>query len=209
MKKNILTGLAVLLFSHLVAISQQKSNSSKKVKTTIPFAGFLYGGCGVSNPISVLGGIQQVKTKHFSIVYDVQYWNTKYECYCDDSYYKGRFRSFTPSVRFLYNTGKKPGNGLFVGAGMGYMFAKDRGTEQTYLRNPDTQLMFVGKDVKPGKWDFNSIAPSVTWGVGFRVAKFPVAINTTWYFAKTTYGWDMVTGGMGLKMGLKKFKSGY
>jgi hypothetical protein len=187
MKKNILMGLAVLLFSCFAAISQKKSSSkSKDEKTTIPYAGLLYGGCGVSNPISVLGGIQRVKTKHFSIVYDIHYWNTKYDCYCGDTYSKGRFRSFTPSVKFMYNTGKKPGNGLFLGAGLGYMFAKDRGTEQTYVLDPNTNMFTVGKNVVTGKWDFNSIAPSATWGVGFRVAKFPVAINNTWYFANTT-----------------------
>jgi hypothetical protein len=208
MKKIILIGLAVLLLSSFAAISQQKKSSSKSksVKTTIPFAGFLYGGCGVSNPISVLGGIQRVKTKHFSIVYDIHYWNTKYDCHCGDTYSKGKFSSFTPSIKFMYNTGKKPGNGLFLGVGMGYMFAKDRGTEQTYTLNPVTNSFETGKNIITGKWDFNSIAPSATWGVGFRVAKFPVAINNTWYFAKTTYGWDLVTGGMGLKLGLKKFK---
>lgn len=201
MRKNQLFFPVALLF-FASSLSAQE-NTDKKTNILIPYATILYGGC-VSVPFSFIAGIQQVKQKHFSILYDVHYWNTNYECYCDDTYSKGHYTSFTPSVKFIYNTGKKTANGFFAGAGLGYMIAKDRGTEQTYTKDPVTDQITIGKDIVNGKWDFNSISPSLTFGLGFRLFHFPVAISNTYYVAKTTEGWEAAAGGVGFKMGFKK-----
>jgi hypothetical protein len=200
-KKHLIAFAWVFIF---VSSVDAQETTTKKVNEIIPYAGVMAGGCDVSNPFSFVAGIQQIKTTHFSVAYDIQYYNTDYECYCDDTYSKGHFRVVTPSVKVVYNTGKKAGNGFVAGAGIGYMFAKDRGTEQTYTEDALTGEMAVGKDITNGRWDFNSIAPSITLGAGFRVLHFPITISNTYYFAKTTDGWGAVTGGIGIKVGFKR-----
>jgi hypothetical protein len=199
-KKLLLINLNFLLF--VFSLTAQEKKEPEKVGI-IPYTNVLYGGC-VSNPFSFTIGVQQPLKTHISIAYDVHYWNTDYECYCDDTYTKGHFTSFTPSVKFIYNTSKRTSAGFFAGAGLGYMFAKDRGTEQSYTLDPATDEMITGKEIKTGNWDFNGISPSVTLGIGFRVLRFPVAINNTYYFAKDTKGWGAIAGGVGIKIGFRR-----
>ncbi len=196
----------IILSCFLVCLSTNaQKNSEEKKEPLIPFVGVSYGGC-VSNPFSFTAGIQQPVKKHIRVVYDVHYWNTDYECYCDDVYAKGHFTSLTPSVRLLINSGKRTGAGLFAGVGLGYMFAKDRGTEQSYTRNVNTDKMEVGDKITAGRWDFNSISPSINIGIGFRVARFPVSWSTVYYFAKDTKGWGAMAGGVGLTFGFRKIE---
>jgi hypothetical protein len=201
MKKKLLFSIPLFLIIYSSAISQQKKSDKDII---IPYAGFMAGGCDVSIPFSFVAGIRQVKNSHFSILYDIHYWNTKYECYCDDTYSKGHFSSITPSVKLAFSTGKKEGKGVFTAIGLGYMIAKDRGTEQSYVPGSTTSEAIVGKDIVKGKWDFTSIAPSVAVGINFRAFHHPFAISNTYYFAKTTSGWEPVTGGAGISIGFKK-----
>ena len=199
--RNLL--LITAFFSCCFTISAQDKKSSE-TKPLTPYISVLAGGC-VANPFSFIAGVQKPIQQHINISYDIHYWNTKYECFCDDIYSKGHFVSVTPSVKITYNTGKKGGNGLVAGIGLGYMFAKDRGTEQTYMSDPVTSIKTVSNEIVPGKWDFNSIAPSFSLGVGFRVLKLPVVFNSVYYFAKTTTeGWVAAAGGVGFKIGFKK-----
>jgi hypothetical protein len=199
-KKLLLSNLSFFIF--ISTLSAQEKQEPEKIGI-IPYTNVLAGGC-VSNPFSFTIGVQQPLKTHISIAYDVHYWNTDYECYCDDTYSKGHFTSFTPSVKFIYNTSKRTSAGLFAGIGLGYMFAKDRGTEQSYSYNQETNTSEIGKDIKNGNWDFNSISPSFTLGVGFRVLRFPMAINNTYYFAKDTKGWGAIAGGAGIKIGFRR-----
>jgi len=93
-----------------------------------------------------------------------------------------------------------------AGVGLGYMFAKDRGTEQSYTEDKLSGSIVYSTEITAGKWDFNSLAPSFNIGVGFRVLRFPVSLQTVYYFAKTTEGWMAVAGGAGVKIGLKRYK---
>jgi hypothetical protein len=200
MKKRLLFSIPLFLIIYSSAISQEKKSDKDVI---IPYAGFMAGGC-VINPFSFVAGVRQVKNSHFSILYDVHYWNTKYECYCDDTYSKGHFSSITPSVKLAFSTGRKEGKGVFAAIGLGYMFAKDRGTEQSYTPGTLTSEAIVGKDIVNGKWDFTSIAPSASVGINFRAFHHPFSISNTYYFAKTTSGWEAVTGGAGITFGFKK-----
>lgn len=199
-KKLLLFSLSFIFF--VSALTAQENKEPEQVGI-IPYINVLAGGC-VSNPFSFMIGVQQPLKTHISIAYDVHYWNTDYECYCDDIYSKGHFTSFTPSVKFIYNTSKRTSAGLFAGVGLGYMFAKDRGTEQSYTYDPLTNETVTGKDIKNGNWDFNSVSPSFTLGVGFRVCRFPVAFSNTYYFAKDTKGWGAMAGGVGIKIGFRR-----
>jgi hypothetical protein len=58
--------------------------------------------------------------------------------------------------------------------------------------------------VKTGKWDFSSIAPSFSLGIGFRVFKLPASFNSIYYFANSTEGWMPAAGGVGFKLGFRK-----
>jgi hypothetical protein len=203
MRKMLLTGLS--FFFLLLINAQDKATAEKKPLT--PYAGVYAGGC-VYNPFSFVAGVQQNLRSHFTIAYDVHYWNTGYECYCDDMYSKGKFSSFTPSVKMLYNSGKQEGRGFVAGLGLGYMFAKDRGSEvpYTYDANTNTYSYQKEKEVTDGNWDFNSIAPSFSIGAGFRVFKLPVTFQSIYYFAKTTDGWMAAAGGAGFTIGFRKLK---
>ena len=193
MKKIIIAG--ILLIS-LYSNAQEKKNYN-------PFVAVYAGGC-VSNPFQFVAGLQKELKTHWSLVYDVHYWNTRYECYCEDSMYsKGKFQSVTPSIKINYNTGKKRGRGLIAGLGLGFIIAKDRGTEQSYLYDENIKSYVLGQS-QPGKWDFAGIAPSFNLGIGFRVFHLPVSLNTGYYFAKTTEGWEPVGGGAGFTVILKK-----
>jgi len=204
MKKNFL--LIPVAFVLLSSSLKAQENTDNKIKLFIPYAGFFYGGCDVSIPFSFIAGVQQPLKKHISVSYDVHYYNSNYESYCENIYSKGHFVSVTPSAKFIYNTGKRTGNGLFVGVGIGYMFAKDRGIEQPYTKDNLTNTIVMGKDIVNGRWDFNSFAPSMIYGVGFRLFHLPFAVTNTYYFANTTKGWDAVTGGIGIKVGFRKLQ---
>jgi hypothetical protein len=191
----------LLTFYALVPVFAQKEEVVAKPLT--PYIGVIAGGC-VDNPFSFLAGVQKPVMKQLTLSYDLHYWNTGYECYCDDMYSKGKFTSFTPSVKISYNTGKKESRGFILGAGLGYMFARDRGTEQPYTYDVATNTNVVTKEISKGNWDFNSIAPSVTLGVGFRLFKMPVAYKCVYYFANTTDGWMAAAGGVGFTIGFRK-----
>src|SRR5262249_33638532 len=149
-----------------------KENAKEK-KPLMPYVGLTAVGCGVSNPFSLLAGVQQPFKKHLMLVYDVHYMNTNYENNCNDVLSKGHFSSFIPSVKMQLYSGKKQGRGLLAGVGLGYMFARDRGTEQQYTIDPVSKEKALAGEIKHGNWDFNSIAPSFTFGAGFRLFKLP------------------------------------
>lgn len=202
MKKTILT-----IILGLVIFCSASSAQDKEQKPFTPYVAVYAGGC-VDNPFQFVAGMQKPLQQHLTIAYDIHYWKTGYESYCDDDVYaKGNFRSITPSVKIIYNTGKKEGKGLMAGIGLGYMFAKDRGTEQSYLYNESVKAYTYGP-ATAAQWDFNSIAPSFTLGVGFRVLRLPMVFNSTYYFAKTTEGWMATAGGVGLKIGFRKLPGG-
>jgi hypothetical protein len=201
MKKMLL--IITCFISSLSLLAQDKETT--EIKPLTPYIEVLAGGC-VENPFSFMIGVQKTLKNQLALSYDIHYWNTRYECYCDDVYSKGHFISFTPSVKITYNTGRKEGNGLMAGIGLGYMFAKDRGTEQTYSYDLQTNKNILADEMTEAKWDFNSIAPSFSLGVGFRVLKLPVSIQSVYYFAKTSDGWMAVAGGMGIKVGLKRYR---
>jgi hypothetical protein len=212
MRKNLLLVLAGVFFASALSAQENKVNENEvKVdgkELLIPYVGFSAGGCGVSNPFAFMVGVQQPLKTHFSIAYDINFWKTNYETYCCDVYSKGKYTSVTPSVKFFYNTGRQTGKGFFAGLGLGYMIAKDRGIERSYSVDPMTGTTEFGKDIIEGNWDFHSIAPSVTLGVGLRVWNLPVGITNTYYFAKTPWGFQAAEGGVGLKIGFKKLEKG-
>jgi hypothetical protein len=187
------------------AFAQADKQAEKK--TVTPYAGVYAGGC-VYNPFSFVAGVQRNLRPNFTMAYDVHYWNTGYECYCDDVYSKGKFSSVTPSVKILYNSGKKEGRGFVAGLGLGYMFARDRGSEvpYTYDATTNTYTYLKEKEVPDANWDFNSIAPSFSIGAGFRVFQLPVTFQSIYYFAKTTDGWMAAAGGAGFTIGFRKLK---
>ena len=195
--------IAAMLFFCLPVIGQEKKDDVNKA--LIPYVGVMAGGC-VANPFSFTAGVQKPVKTHLSISYDIHYWNTKYECYCDDLYSKGKFTSFTPSVKLTYNSGKKGGNGFIAGIGLGYMFATDRGTEQPYTYDGMTNTYTYSKDISDGNWDFTSIAPSFQIGAAFRILRFPVTASTTYYFANTADGWMAAAGGVGFTFGFRRNK---
>lgn len=188
----------------LTALAQQEKTAVSNPLT--PYVGVMAGGC-VDNPFSFKAGVQKNLKPRIAVSFDLHYWNTGYECYCDSMYSKGKFRSFTPSVKMAYNTGKREGMGFTIGVGLGYMFARDRGTEQPYSYDVANNINVLNtKDIADGNWDFNSIAPSFSLGVGFRVLKVPVTFQSEYYFAKTTEGWMATAGGVGFKIGLRRYK---
>lgn len=186
------------------ALAQDKSTTDNS--PFVPYLGVMAGGC-VDNPFSFSAGVQKNLKPRMTVSFDLHYWNTGYSCYCDSVYSQGRFRSFTPSVKLTFNTGKREGMGLVAGVGLGYMFAKDRGTEQPYTYDVATNTNVLNeKDKVQGNWDFSSIAPSFSVGVGFRVLKVPVTFQSEYYFAKTTEGWMATAGGIGFKIGIRRYK---
>ena len=193
----------LLIFITIPLFSQHQDKPASRALT--PFVGVLAGGC-VYNPFSFIAGVQRPITNNFNISYDVHFWNTRYKDQYDGVLSKGKWTSVTPSVKITYSTGKKEGTGLVAGVGLGYMFARDRGTEQSYTEDKQSSNLLYDTEISNGKWDFNSIAPSFNIGVGLRVARFPVMLQTIYYFAKTTDGWMATAGGAGVKIGLKRYE---
>jgi hypothetical protein len=202
MRKKLLLYLPVCLLASSLILAQK--DSTKKKNRVIAYAGIIVGGCDISIPVTVLAGVEKQLRPHLNISYDIHYMNTDYECTCDDRYSKGHYSSVIPSVKFYFNSGNKRDRGVIVGVGLGYIFAKDRGIEEEYTTDPATQKMTLSGNALPGKWDFNSICPSITYGVGFRLFKLPVTFSNIFYFAKTTEGWNAVAGGVGFKLGFRK-----
>lgn len=196
--------------SGLFIISSNISAQEKKEQKTnviTPFTEVLYGVglCGESNAFSFTGGIEKPVARHLTVSYDIHYWKTDYETYCCDVYSKGAYSLVIPSVKIRYDPGKR-NKGFFVGAGLGYVFAKDRGTEQPYSFNYGTTT--IGKEITYGNWDYQSISPSFNWGIAFKLSRFPVALVNTNYFAKTPWGWGPVATGIGLRLGFRRVPGG-
>jgi hypothetical protein len=199
MRKTILLSLlgSSILFSNISA--QEKK--SKKSNQITPFTEVLAGVgiCGESNVFSFIGGIEKPVAKHLTVSADVHYWKTDYETYCCDVYSKGTYSSVIPSIKMKFDPGKR-NKGVFAGIGLGYVFAKDRGTEQPY----SVETGVTGKDITYGNWDFNRIAPSFSWGVGFKISRYPVALTNTNYFANTPWGFGSISSGIGLRVSFKR-----
>jgi len=203
MRKNLLftMGLFLVPLSSIVA----QTNDDQQKNLFVPYAAVNLVGC-FSNPFSFTAGVQQVKESRFNVAVDVHYWTTNYDCYCDDVYSKGHFRSITPSVRLVFNTGGKMENGFVASVGLGYMFAKDRGSEQSYINDNVTgNNILIGKAVT-GKWDFNSLAPSASVGLNLKILHIPFSFGYILYVAKSSKGWEPEAGGIGIKVGMHRFK---
>src|SRR6476619_1397634 len=127
------------IFVSIPVFSQQDKPVTKPLT---PYVQVLAGGC-VYNPFSFIAGVQRPLKNHLSISYDVHYWHTGYTDQYDGVLSKGKWTSVTPSVKITYSTGKKEGSGFVAGVGLGYMFAKDRGTEQSYTEDkPSSSLIY-------------------------------------------------------------------
>jgi hypothetical protein len=201
MKKYFLS-LACILSVSFSLIAQDQSDS--KSNRITPYAEVHYNlGCGISNPISFAAGIQQPITNKLAVLYDINYWSTPYENDCCDTYSKGKYSAFISSVKMTWYAGKRKERGFFMGAGLGYIFAKDRGTEQSYLFNPASEKV-LDTTVVHGSWDFNSFAPTLHWGLGFRIFHLPVKLVNEIYFARTTIGWGPVSATTGIRVGFRK-----
>jgi hypothetical protein len=203
MRKNLLLTTALTLLA-LPSIFAQTGDDKQK-PLLVPYVGVNVVGC-FSNPASFTAGVQKMTKSHFNVAADIHYWNTNYECYCDDVYSKGHFRSVTPSVRLVFNSGKKMGNGFVATVGLGYMFAKDRGTEQPYIKDEINGGTILTGESLSGKWDFNSLAPSASFGVNVRILRLPVSFDYILYVAKASRGWEPAAGGIGIKAGFHRFE---
>jgi hypothetical protein len=203
MRKKLLPLLYVLFIACNVNAQDQPAPKTNKLT---PFIEVQYnlGLCGESNPLSFTAGLQKSLTRKLTLSYDINYWNTSYENYCCNVYSKGKYIAVIPSVKLTWNAGKRKDRGFFAGVGLGYIFAKDRGTEQSYSTTPGTNEMVFTKSAVAGNWDFNSIAPSFSWGVGLKVFRLPVSFVNTNYFAKSTLGWGPVSTSAGIRIGFRK-----
>jgi hypothetical protein len=189
----------------------QKKSEAKSVSSDkwIPFIETSYqlGLCSEENPVAFIFGAEKYISKHFSVTADVHAWKTDYAMMCDDVLSSGTYRAFIPSIKLKLDPGKKY-KGFFISAGIGYAFAKDRGTDETFSVNATTGVK--SSSVTAGNWDFNSISPNFSWGFAMKLFRFPVVISNTNYFAKT--GWEGFEGmtpiatGVGLKLGLTQVK---
>jgi len=208
MRKTILLSLSGLLIVCSTLSAQEKKQ--KKDMGIMPYTEVLYGLglCGESNAFSFIGGIEKPVAKHWAVSADIHYWKSDYENYCCDVYSKGTYSSIIPSVKMKFDPGKR-NKGVFIGVGLGYVFARDRGTEQPYSYDPSTGIKIMGKDITNTNWDFNSIAPSFNWGVSFKIARFPVSLINTNYFAKLPWygGLNPITTGVGMRVGFRKVGS--
>ena len=203
MRKSFFPMACMLLVSYALTAQQP----APKSKAITPYAEVLYNfGCGFSNPFAFTAGIQQSVARKWSVSYDINYWSTPYENYCCDVYSKGKYSALTPSVKLTWHAGKEKDRGFFMAAGLGYMFARDRGTEQDYSVNPSTNEVVISKTAITGNWDFNSLAPSFNWGVTIKAFHLPVSIINENYFAKTTVGWQTVSAALGIRIGFRKIQ---
>ena len=183
--------------------AQEKKEQRTNVITPFMEISNQFGVCGASNPFAFIAGIEKPVAPHFAVSTDIHYWKTAYETYCCDVYSKGTYTSVIPSVKIRFDPGKQQ-KGFFIGVGLGYVFAKDRGTEQPYLYNSTTGTKTIGAEITNGKWDFQSISPSFNWGLAFKISRFPLAFVNTTYFAKTSEGSGPVATGVSLRFGFRK-----
>ena len=208
MKKKLsitLTGL--FIFCSCISAQEKKEQKPVGITPFIEMSNQL-GLCGEGNPFAFMAGIEKPVAKHLSVSADIQLWKTDYENYCCDIYSKGTYTSVIPSVKIKLDPGK-PNRGFFVGVGLGYLIVKDRGTEQPYSYNPATGIKTFEDKITAANWNYQSIAPSFSWGIVFKVKKYPLAIINTNYFSKTDwYGWGPAATGIGLRVGLKKVSGG-
>jgi hypothetical protein len=200
--------LATLILSFVIFandIHTQEAATQGREPVTL-FATVLGGGC-VNNPFSFAAGVSENLKPHIAVSADIQYWSTAYTSSGDNIYSVGHFREITPSIKIAYATGKEKGRGLIAGVGLGYMFAKDRGTEQHYTEDPLTRVKIFEEKINAGNWDFTSIAPSIRLGIGFRLFHFPVSYITEYYFARSKEdGWQATAGGVGLSFTFRRLK---
>lgn len=203
MKKKTIACLPLIFFIAANVSAQVTKKQKNNAITPFIESSYQLGLCGEYNPVGFMAGIDKPLAKYLVISYDIQFWKTAYEVYCCDVYSKGDYMQIIPSVKIKFDPGK-PNKGFFIGGGLGYVFARDRGTEQPYFSDTVTGIKTFSGEVKQGNWDFNSIAPSFILGVGFKIKGFPAAIVSTNYFGKTTWGWGPVSTGVGFRVGLNK-----
>ena len=206
MKKTVLFSLSGLLISFSNISAQEKKLQKTKVTTPFIEVSNQLGLCGEKNPYAFLAGVEKPIAKHLSVSADIQIWKTDYENWCCDIYTKGSYTHILPSVKIKLDPGKQ-NKGFFIGVGLGYVFAKDRGTEQPYLYDPATGTQKTGGEITNGNWGFQTISPSFNWGLTFKVCKFPVTLINTNYFGKTPWGGPLATG-VGLRFGFKRDAGG-
>jgi hypothetical protein len=206
MKKTILFSLSGLLISFSNISAQEKKEQKPNRITPFIESSYQLGLCGESNPFAFILGVEKPVAKHLSVSADVHLWKTDYETWCCDIHSKGTYTAVTPSIKIKFDPGK-PNKGFFIGAGIGYVFTKDRGTEQPYLYDAAGTKTMSG-EITNGNWDFQSIAPSFNWGIAFKISRFPVALINTNYFGKSTWGWEDIATGVGLRFGLRKVPGG-
>ena len=164
------------------------------------------GLCGEKNPYAFMTGVEMPVAKHLSVSADIQIWKTDYENWCCDMYTVGSYTHILPSVKIKLDPGKQ-NKGFFIGVGLGYVFAKDKGTEQPYSYNAATGIKTIEGEITKGNWGFHTISPSFNWGIAFKICKFPVSVINTNYFGKTPWGGPLATG-VGLRLGLVREPGG-
>jgi hypothetical protein len=193
---------------HSKTVARSKTPSTQFAKSTpankwIPYVESSYqlGLCGESFPVAFTAGAEKKLSKHLSVGADVHGWNTHYQMYCDNVFSKGNYTSLIPAVKLNFYPSRQY-KGFFVGAGIGYAFARDRGTEQTYTYTPATGKNNLTGSATPGNWDFNTVATSIQWGLSFKINRVPVTFVNTNYLGKSTVGYGPLATGVGLRVGL-------
>jgi hypothetical protein len=156
---------------------------------------------GSKNLLAFVGGIEKPVSKHVIVGSDIQFFKSNYENWCDD-HRVGNYTRVIPSVRVVFDPGKIY-KGVFVGAGLGYAFVNDHGTKQAYTTDKATGLMTYQGTPVNGSWYKNTIAPSISLGVGFKLHRIPVGISHTLYFGDTGDGTPLSVG-LNLRVGLSK-----
>src|SRR5687768_15500051 len=108
--------------------SYTKSNASKSTQKQklIPYieSSYQLGLWGEKMPVSFTAGVEKKISKHLSVSGDVFFWKTDYELWCDPVMSEGKYTAAIPSVKLKLDPGKAH-QGFFIGAGLGYVVAKD------------------------------------------------------------------------------------
>ena len=186
----------------------QKASATLKSKW-VPVIGSSYqlGLWGEENPVAFTAGVEKFVSKHIAVTGDVFFWRTNWESWCDqDVRSVGKYTAVIPSVKFRYDPGKQY-KGFFIGAGIGYVVARDKGTEQPFVTDASSGIKNPQSAPTPADWSYNGVAPSFSLGFSFKVHHVPVTVINTNYFAKTTFGFEDIATGVGLNIGLAKVKS--
>jgi len=212
MKKSICLSVVFLVaFSYYGATQccfRSKSKEDPKSKSVsnskwMPFVGpsLQANLIGTKNPLAFVGGIEKPVSRHVIVGSDIQFFKSNYENWCDD-HRVGNYTRVIPSVRVVFDPGKIY-RGVFVGAGLGYAFINDQGTKQAFTTDKATGLYTYQGTLVHGSWYKNTIAPSVSLGVGFKLHRIPVGISNTFYFGDTDDGTPL-SFGLNLRVGLSK-----